>query len=95
VLYGDLALAVKRESAEAVMHFWGVKANTVWLWRKTLGVGQYNEGTTALKSELTSPVLDKAREASRLQLDGQAWNAAPRSARRRRESHVRRTSSRR
>ena len=35
VLFGDLADAVRRESAEAVMHFWGVKANTVWQWRKT------------------------------------------------------------
>jgi hypothetical protein len=37
ILYGDLAKAVKRESAEAIMHWFGVKANTVWQWRKTLG----------------------------------------------------------
>jgi hypothetical protein len=61
VLYGDLAKAVRRESAEAVMHFWGVKHHTVWLWRKALGVPQYNEGTTALKSELLSPPLDEIR----------------------------------
>ena len=30
VLYGDLAEAVRRESAEAAMHFWGVKHATVW-----------------------------------------------------------------
>jgi hypothetical protein len=64
VLYGDLAKAVKRESAEAVMHFWGVKANTVWTWRKALGVPQYNQGTTALKSELLSPWLDEIRPAA-------------------------------
>jgi hypothetical protein len=61
ILYGDLVKAVRRESAEAVMHHWGVKANTVWQWRKAMGVGQYNGVTTALKSELLSPVLDAAR----------------------------------
>jgi hypothetical protein len=61
VLSGDLVEAVRRESAEAVMPFWGVKANTVWTWRKALGVAEDNEGTTALKSELLSPVLEKAR----------------------------------
>lgn len=65
VLYGDLANAVRRESAEAVMHFWGVGPSTVWHWRKALGVGQYTEGTRRLKSEALSPVLEKAREASR------------------------------
>jgi hypothetical protein len=57
VLYGDLA--------EAVTYHWGVKANTVWQWRKALGVTQHNEGTTALKSELLAPVLEKAREAAK------------------------------
>src|SRR4051794_35984332 len=52
VLYADLAKAVRRESAEAVMHFWGVKHATVWAWRKALGVPQYNEGTTKLKVEV-------------------------------------------
>jgi hypothetical protein len=53
-----------REAAEVVMHFWGVKANTVWQWREALGVPQYNPGTTALKSELLSPWLDEIRRAS-------------------------------
>jgi hypothetical protein len=64
VLYGDLAEAVRRESAEAVMHFWGVKVNTVWLWRKVLGVGRMTEGTRALMSERLSPVLQRARVAA-------------------------------
>ena len=38
VLYGDLAKAVRRESAEAILHWWGVKHHTVWQWRKALGV---------------------------------------------------------
>jgi hypothetical protein len=48
---GDLVEAVHRESAEAIRHFWGVGSDTVWRWRKALGVGQYTEGTTKLKSE--------------------------------------------
>jgi hypothetical protein len=72
-LYGGLAEAVRHESAEAVMHFWGVKHATAWAWRKALGVAQYNEGTTALKSELLSPVLQKAREIAR-----PTWSSAER-----------------
>ena len=37
VLYAGLAEAVKRESAESVMHSWGVGKDTVWPWRKALG----------------------------------------------------------
>jgi hypothetical protein len=51
ILCGDLVEAVRRESAEAIRCHWGVGSNTVWTWRKALGVGQYNEGTTRLKSE--------------------------------------------
>ena len=65
ILYGGLAEAVRRESAEAVMHSWGVKHATVWLWRKALGVPQYNPGTTRPKSELLTPHLDEVRPASR------------------------------
>jgi hypothetical protein len=64
VLYGALADAVRRESAEAVAYWWGVTAQTVTAWRKALGVGQYNEGTRRLKSEVHAPLLDAAREAS-------------------------------
>src|SRR5262249_50530741 len=53
-----------RRCPEAVMHFWGVKANTVWLWREALGGGRMTEGTTALMSERLSPVLERARVAA-------------------------------
>src|SRR5262245_60436040 len=36
ILYGDLADAVRRESALAVAHWWGVTSQTVWVWRKAL-----------------------------------------------------------
>jgi hypothetical protein len=65
VLYGDLIEAVKRESAGAVMHFWGVKANTLWTWRKALNVGQYTEGTRKCKSESFLPHAARGSEAAR------------------------------
>jgi hypothetical protein len=34
LLAGDLARAVRQESAAAVMHWWGVTAGVVWRWRK-------------------------------------------------------------
>src|SRR4051812_49132675 len=48
VLSDGLADAVRRESAVAVAHWWGVSTQTVGAWRKALEVPQYNEGTTRL-----------------------------------------------
>jgi hypothetical protein len=50
VVFAGLANAVRRELAAAVCHFWGVTGQTVSKWRKAIGVGQYTEGTTRLKS---------------------------------------------
>ena len=50
LLCGDLIRAVRRESSKAIMHHWGVSLNTVWKWRKALGVEEKNEGTQALHS---------------------------------------------
>jgi len=49
VLYRGLALAVRRESAAAVMHWWGVKASAVNKWRRALDVLRWNEGDLRLK----------------------------------------------
>src|SRR5262249_25748380 len=48
VLFGDLAEAVRRESALAVAYWWGVKPQTVTVWRNALGVGPMTEGTLRL-----------------------------------------------
>src|SRR5260221_8907808 len=48
VLYGALAEAVRRESAQAVAYWWGITAQTVPRWRKALGVGPVTEGTHRL-----------------------------------------------
>src|SRR5262245_49293055 len=53
VLYGDLAKAVRRESNQAVAHWFGVCASTVRLWRNVLGVRQNNEGTYKLRIDYT------------------------------------------
>lgn len=49
VVYGALAKAVRRESNQAVAHWWGVTGQTVTVWRKALGVGS-TTGTQRLRS---------------------------------------------
>jgi hypothetical protein len=51
VVYAGLADAVRRESAQAVAHWWGVTPQTVGVWRKALGVGALTEGTRRLKRD--------------------------------------------
>jgi hypothetical protein len=65
ILTGDLIEAVKRESAAAVCHWWGVGTNTVWSWRKALGVGAITEGTSRLKGEVFEPHKERVRAAAR------------------------------
>src|SRR5262245_13546626 len=48
VLYADLARAVRREAACAVMFWWGVGASTVNTWRRAIGVPNRNEGDRRL-----------------------------------------------
>jgi len=49
VLYRGLARAVPRESAAAVMHWWGVGPAAVNKWRRALNVPRWNEGDLRLK----------------------------------------------
>jgi hypothetical protein len=62
VLFAGLADAVRRESVSAVAYWWAVTAQTVTVWRRALGVDEHNEGTTALTSDVHSPILDRARD---------------------------------
>src|SRR4051794_24111840 len=49
LLAGALVKAVRRESAAAVMFWWGVSVAVVWRWRKALGVrGMDSEGSRRL-----------------------------------------------
>src|SRR5262245_4370157 len=45
IVFKDLVTAIKRESAQAVGYWWGVKSHTVWRWRKALGADRSTEGT--------------------------------------------------
>jgi hypothetical protein len=54
VVYEGLAEAVRREAAAAICAAWGVTPQTVTKWRKAMGVEQYTEGTTRLKSASAS-----------------------------------------
>ena len=49
VLFKGLAKAVRKESHQAVRHWWGVGAHRVWKWRKELGVPRTNAGTHRLR----------------------------------------------
>ena len=49
VVYHGLADAVRRESAQAVAHWWGVMPQTVGVRRMALGVGALTEGTRRLE----------------------------------------------
>src|SRR5262245_46289590 len=63
VLYAGLADAVRRESAAAIIRWWGVRDQTVWRWRRALGIGPTTEGTNRLRA-LSIP-LAKLQEAAR------------------------------
>lgn len=45
----ELAQAVRTESELAVCYWWGVTAQTVWAWRKRLGVGPVTPGASELR----------------------------------------------
>lgn len=65
VLLADLVEAVRRESNQAVAHWWGVSTQTVTVWRKVLDVPQATEGTTRLHSEYTKeePIIAGLKKA--------------------------------
>lgn len=62
VLCGDLILAVKSESSEAIQYWFGVSPVTVWKWRSALGVDRKNNpGTNKLYRELKPAKLTDER----------------------------------
>jgi transposase-like protein len=66
VVYKDLAKAIRRESNQAVAHWWGVHPQTVTKWRRLLGVERATEGTSRLQSEYDKePWADAMRAKSR------------------------------
>jgi hypothetical protein len=51
ILYGDLARAVKRESATAISCWFGLNDGTITKWRRALGVPERNYGTKMLREQ--------------------------------------------
>jgi hypothetical protein len=51
ILCGDLERAIRRESVAAVAHWWGVRRETVSVWRRLLEVPRMTEGTRRLCHE--------------------------------------------
>jgi hypothetical protein len=54
IVCGDLARAVRMEATAAVAFHWGVSQPTVSKWRRALGVGRFNVGSTAVRREVAS-----------------------------------------
>lgn len=66
IVYKDLAKAIRRESNQAIAHWWGVDPQTVSKWRKVMSVKRATEGTSRLHSEYDKePWADSMREKSR------------------------------
>jgi hypothetical protein len=66
ILCGDLVQAVRRESATAVAHWWGVTSQTVTLWRRVLEVPRNNEGTRRLLRAWAPELLTEEKRAKAL-----------------------------
>ena len=65
VVYAGLAKAIRRESAQAVAHWWGVRPLQVSKWRKALSVGPTTAGTSRLRSAyFDEPWFEDARRAA-------------------------------
>lgn len=79
IVCGGLAEAVRRESATAICHWWGVTAQTVTKWRKLMNVPTYNEGTKRLWRELSAEFLTpEVQERARRLANSPAGNAKKR-----------------
>jgi hypothetical protein len=85
IVYKGLAKAVRRESNQAVAHWWGADPQTVSKWRKALSVRQANEGTTRLCRDYIAEYGDamralgvkKARDPERCRRIAEARRANP------------------
>jgi hypothetical protein len=80
VVYGGLEEAIRRESASATAHHFGVGTYTIWKWRTALGIGAMTEGTQRLKGVVHEGHLHGAREAARPMMSDPARRARIRAA---------------
>jgi hypothetical protein len=87
VVFKDLAKALRRESNQAICHWWGITPQTVSKWRKALGIGPITEGTSRLYREYTKEpwaveafarAHSKARDPERCRKISEARKSKPR-----------------
>jgi hypothetical protein len=87
IVFKDLAKAVRRESNQAVAHWWSVDQLTVTKWRKTLSVGIVTAGTHRLfcdykkepwAIEALAKAQSKARDPERRRKIAEARRGKPR-----------------
>src|SRR5262249_46406170 len=62
----ELVRAIRRESSLAIQYWWGVKAVTVWRWRRAFGVTRLGtEGSRRLHQDKSEAGADKLRGKKR------------------------------
>lgn len=62
ILYDNLIRAVKKESNQAVAHWWGTSGYSVSKWRKVFGLQPTTEGTSRLRSaHALEPPISRGR----------------------------------
>ncbi len=61
IVYKDLAKAVRRESEQAICHWFGICPFTVWKWRSLLNVERGTPGTTRLFREYITETGNEMR----------------------------------
>ena len=91
VLFSQLIDAVRRESNQAICHWFGVTPQTVGKWRKALGVGIATPGTSKLHSHYTREpwaVAALAKAHSRVQDPERRRKIAESRRGKKRPSHV-------
>jgi hypothetical protein len=64
IVYKDLAKAIRRESSQAICHWWGVCPVVVWKWRRALRIGAITEGTSRFHQRSRGTGEVKAFKAS-------------------------------
>ncbi len=65
IVFAGLADAVRKESNQAVCHWWGITPQTVTKWRNALGVPTLTPGTSALRSDVFTPKRQRAMRVAR------------------------------
>lgn len=83
VVYGGLADAVRKESNQAVCHWWGITPQTVTKWRKALDVEPLNAGSRELfvrygREERTLDALPLSRSPESRRKIAEARRGKPR-----------------